>query len=56
MFSVCWEMAIVVRLRANIYLSRLIVGILSDGRYRVRLSINSVGSLAKSIVLLPVRS
>lgn len=49
-------MAVVVRLRANIYLSRLIVGILSDGRYRVRLSINSVGSLAKSIVLLPVRS
>lgn len=36
MFSICWEMAIVVRLRANIYLSRLIVGILFDGRYRVR--------------------
>lgn len=56
MFSVCWEMAIAVRLRANIYLFRLIVGISLDGRYRVRLSINSVRSLAKSIVLLPVPS
>lgn len=40
------------RLRANIYLFRLIVGILFD----VRLSINSVDSLAESIVLLPVPS
>lgn len=45
------------RLRANIYLFRLIVGILFDVRlYRVRLSINSVDSLAESIVLLPVPS